>query len=75
VTIREMLDLMPHGERFSEWVTVTDPTGRFFYGHRDEIPEKVAEMPVGRLKATYVWEADMFVITMHTWRRLSENED
>lgn len=72
MTIREMLDLMPRGERLSEWITVTDPTGKFFYGRRDDIPERVAEMPVGMLKATYVWEPDMFVITIRTWRRMSE---
>ncbi len=74
MTVREMLDRIPQDERVSGWITVTDPTGRFFYGHRDDIPEKVSELPVGRLKAVYVWEADMFVITMHTWRRL-EYED
>ena len=75
MTIREMLERIPQGERVSEWITVTDPTGKFFYGHRNDIPERVAEMPVSRLKATYVWEPDIYVITMHTWRRLSENED
>ena len=75
MTVKEMLEQIPQGERASGWITVTDPTGRFFYGHRDDIPERVAELPVGRLKATYVWEADMFVITMHTWKRLLGNED
>ena len=74
MTVRELLDRIPQDERVSEWITVTDPTGRFFYGHRDDIPERVAELPVSRLKALFVWEADRFVITMHTWRRL-EYED
>ena len=74
MTVREMLGQIPHNERVSDYITVTDPTGRFFYGYRDDIPEWVAEMPVGSLKATYVCEPDMFAITMHTWRRL-EYED
>ncbi len=69
-----MLGLIPHSERVGEWITVTDPTGRLFYGHRDDIPESVAELPVGRLKATYVWEPDMFAITMHTWKRMNDED-
>ena len=75
MTIREMLGKIPHDERLSEWVTVTDPTGKSFYGQRDDMPERVAEMPVGRLEATYVWEPDMFVITIHTWKRMVANDD
>ena len=74
MTVREMLGQIPHSERVSEWITVTDPTGRFFYGHRDDIPESVAELPVGRLKATYVWEPDMFAISMHTWKRMNDED-
>ena len=75
MTVSEVLDRISPDERVSKWITVTDPTGRFFYGHRDDIPESVAELPVGRLKADYVWEPDMFAITMHTWKRMMENED
>lgn len=42
MTVREMLEQIPQDERASGWITVIDPTGRFFYGHRDDIPERVA---------------------------------
>ena len=75
MTIREMLNLMPHGEWFSEWIMVNDPTGKVFYGRRDDIPEMVADMPVGKIEATYVWEPNMYVISVNTWKRMGTYED
>ena len=75
MTIREMMEHIPHGECLSEWVTVTDPTGKVFYGRRDDIPEMVADMHVGKIEVTYVWEPNMYVISVNTWKRMGTYED
>lgn len=68
-----MMEHIPYDNRFSGWVVVNDSTGKMvFYGHRDDMPDMVADMHVGKIEATYVWEADMYAITVNTRIRVKE---